>query len=71
MGVGLSGIPEEGVGDPDFAYHVTVEHEQLHCAVELQPTVIPCLSKEDVDGVLLQHTSEQMKQTETLAHNIN
>ncbi|RVE56880.1 hypothetical protein OJAV_G00210730, partial [Oryzias javanicus] len=53
VSVGFSGIPEEGVGNPDFPHHVAVEHEQLHGAVKLQPAVIPRLSEEDVDGVLL------------------
>lgn len=54
MGVGLAGIPEERVGNPDFANHVAVEHEQLHGTVELEPAVVPRLGEEDVDGVLLQ-----------------
>lgn len=53
VGVGLAGIPEERVGNPDFANHIAVEHEQLHGAVELEAAVVPRLGKEDVDGVLL------------------
>lgn len=54
VGVWFAGIPEECVGNPDFAHHVTVEHEQLHWAVKLEPAVIPRLGKEDVNGVFLQ-----------------
>lgn len=63
MSVRFPGISEEGVGNPDFAHHVAVEHEQLHGAVELQPAVVPRLSEEDVDGVLLwgQRTKSQQK----------
>ena len=53
VGVGLLGVPEEGVGDPDLAHHVAVQAKHLHGAVEFQPPVIPGLGKEDVDGVLL------------------
>lgn len=53
MSVGFAGIPEERVGNPDFADHVAVEHEQLHGAVELEAAVVPGLGEEDVDGVLL------------------
>lgn len=56
VGVRFAGIPEERVGNPDFSYHVTVEHEQLHGAVELQAAVVPRLGKEDVDGVLLEQS---------------
>lgn len=56
MGVRFAGISEECVRNPDFAYHVTVEHEQLHRAVKLESTVIPCLGKEDVNGVFLQQS---------------
>lgn len=56
MGVRFARIPEERVRNPDFAYHVTVEHEQLHRAVELQSAVVPCLGEEDVNGVLLQQS---------------
>lgn len=54
MGIRFAGIPEERVGNPYFANHVAVEHEQLHGAVELEPAVVPRLGKEDVDGILLQ-----------------
>lgn len=53
MSVGLFGVAEERVGDPDFANHVAVQAEHLHGAVELQASVVPGLSEEDVDGVLL------------------
>lgn len=53
VGVGLLGVAEEGVRDPDLAHHVAVETQDLHGAVELQSPVIPRLGKKDVDGVLL------------------
>lgn len=53
MGIGLLGVPEEGVRDPDFSHHVAVETQDLHGAVELQASVIPGLSEEDVNGVFL------------------
>lgn len=53
MGVGLLGVPEEGVRDPDLSYHVAVETQDLHGAVELQASVVPGLSEEDVDSVFL------------------
>lgn len=58
MGVRFTGIPEERVRNPYFSYHVTVEHEQLHRAVELEPTVVPCLCEEDVNGVFLEQSWE-------------
>lgn len=53
VGVGLLGIAEEGVWDPDLPDHVAVETQDLHGAVELQAPVVPGLSEEDVDGVFL------------------
>lgn len=53
MGVGLLGVPEKGVRDPDLSHHVAVETQDLHGAVKLQASVVPGLSEEDVDGVLL------------------
>lgn len=34
MGVGLLGVAEERVRDPDLAHHVAVEAQHLHRAVE-------------------------------------
>jgi len=53
VGVGLLGVAEEGVRDPDLPDHVAVETQHLHRAVELQPAVVPRLGEEDVDGVFL------------------
>lgn len=53
VGVGFLGVPEEGVRNPDFSHHVAVETQYLHGAVELQASVVPRLSEENVDGVLL------------------
>lgn len=53
MGVSLLGVPEESVRNPDLSHHVAVETQDLHCAVELQASVIPGLSEEDVNGVFL------------------
>lgn len=64
MSVGLPGVSEEGVRDPDFAHHVAVQHEHFHGAVELEAAVIPRLGKEDVDGVFLQTTQEDKHQYE-------
>lgn len=58
MGVGLLGVAEKGVRDPDLPHHVTVETQHLHGTVKPEPPVIPGLGKEDVDGVLLQKTGE-------------
>lgn len=60
VGVRLAGIPEERVGNPDLANHVAVEHQQLHGAVELEPTVVPRLGEEDIDGVLLQRPASRL-----------
>lgn len=54
VSVGLLGVAEEGVGDPDLSHHVAVEPQNLHGAVELESPVVPSLGEEDVDGVLLQ-----------------
>lgn len=35
VGVGLLGVAEERVGDPDLPDHVAVEAQNLHRAVEL------------------------------------
>lgn len=53
MGVGLLRVAEERIWDPDLADHVAVETQNLHRAVEFQPSVVPGLGKEDVDGVFL------------------
>lgn len=59
VGVGLLGIAEERVWDPDLPDHVAVETQDLHGAVELQAPVVPGLSEEDVDGVLLSAGEKQ------------
>lgn len=58
MGVGLLGVAEKGVGDPDLAHHVAVETQHLHGTVKLEPPVVPGLGEEDVDGVLLQGATQ-------------
>ena len=35
VGVGLLGVAEEGVRDPDLAHHVAVQTQDLHGTVEL------------------------------------
>ena len=71
MGVGLAGVAEEGVRDPDLAHHVAVEHQQLHGAVELQTAVVPRLSEEDVDGVLLVKIKRHIAHKEDINYQVN
>lgn len=54
VGVGLLGVAEESVRDPDLPHHVAVQTQHLHRAVKFQAPVVPGLSEEDVDGVFLQ-----------------
>ena len=53
MRVGVLGVPEDGVGDPNEPHHVTVEGQDLCAAVVPQTSVDPRLRKYDVDLVLL------------------
>lgn len=46
-------IPEKGVRRPDLADHQVVEPQDLNGALEFQPFVNPCLTKEHVHGVFL------------------
>lgn len=59
VGISLLGVAEKGVRDPDLPYHVAVEPQHLHGTVEFQPSVVPCLGEEDVNGVLLKGDTEQ------------
>lgn len=54
VGVGILGVPENGVGQPDEAHHVAVERQDLHGAVVTQTAVGPRLRKDDVDLVFLE-----------------
>lgn len=53
VGISPLGVPKKGVWDPDAAHHVGVQREGLQGAVETETPVIPCLSKEYINGVFL------------------
>ena len=53
VGIGPLGVPKKGIWDPDAAHHVGIQCEGLQGAVETKTPVIPCLSKEDINGVFL------------------
>lgn len=61
VGVGLLGVAEKGVGDPDLPHHVAVETQHFHGTVKLEPPVVPGLGEEDIDGVLLQGATQSSR----------
>lgn len=66
MRICLLRVAEKRVRDPDFSYHVAVETQNLHGAVELQPPVIPRLGEEDVNRILLRNRKGQAFQTKPM-----
>lgn len=53
VGISPLGVPKKGIWDPDAAHHISVQCEGLQGAVETKTPVVPCLSKEDINGVFL------------------
>lgn len=60
VGISPLRVPKKGIWDPDAAHHVGVQCEGLQGAVETKTPVIPCLSKEDINGVFLQKRRKNM-----------
>lgn len=56
-------VPEEGVRGPHFSHHQVIEPQYLYLALVHQPPVHPCLSKEDIHGVLLRQGQGSVQET--------
>ena len=54
----LLAIVEEGIGGPDLAGHQVVKTQHGHWAFKFQPFILPALSEEHINGVLLKVDGE-------------